>query len=749
MKKKYFVLFSLFMTAFTIHAQQIDPRLTSLVTRPSATRSAQSEAPRKFDPETVRRDINVTFNPDSTVRSLSAIAILKKGVACPTEKIEALGIKVYDVIGSLALLTVPAERLYLLEGVEEIERVEADEMNEPDTDKSRQKTGVDVLQGTADPVAVGGQTLSAWEAAGLPQTYTGKGVVVGIVDGGIDFNHIAFKDKDGNSRVKLVYTGDDELTKYEKPEDIALLTTDDTSESHGSHVTGIAAGSAVPSYTVRPVQGMAPEADLVLCGLGDHFSASRIIQSIRTIFEYADQVQKPAVVNISLGGYYGMRDGKDTRSIAIEELTLNGTKPGRVVTQSVGNDGSRPYTINHLLLDSEKDKNGYHLCTMLANTIKDSYDGYRISYPKGFYLYLYSLDDQEFTCDIAAVDSITGQLYSLGDKPIYYYGSSTQSFSSFPSYFSFPEKGTKNGKYFIEYDYRDPYSFLGAENRNLRLAFLVKGHDGQRIRMICNKDNAFFATPAVPSGFTAGDEMTSLNTSACTNAVISVGNYVARPNWRSLYQREANTDPSSNFYYTNPWSRVEDGISPSSSFGLDDNYIARPDILAPGTPIFSAYNRYDATRFYRDGELVNPKDGLITDRVTVNGTDYYYGVMSGTSMAAPCMAGIVALWMQQDPTLSTVDVRELLGQTADNDEFTADESMIPSGNLYQTGMGKVNALDGMKMLVEKTTGIRSLTDDSENDAADGAWYTLQGVRLTGKPAARGIYLKGGRKVWVK
>jgi len=748
MKKKYYVLFCLFLSAFTLQAQQIDPRLTSLVPRPSATHRAQSETPRKFDPEAVRRHISVTFNPDSTVQSLSAIAYMKKGMACPTEKMEALGIKVNDVIGSLALLTVPADRLYMLEEVSEIDYVEADQMNEPDTDKGSQKTGVDVLQGTADPVMVGGQMVPAWEAAGLPQTYTGKGVVVGIVDQGIDFNHIAFKDKDGNSRVKLVYMGENELSKYEKPEDIALLTTDYTSGTHGSHVAGIAAGSAVTSYSVRPVQGMAPEADIVLCGLGNDLSDSRIIQSIKAIFEYADQVEKPAVVNISLGSYYAMKDGKGSISTAIAELTLNGTKPGRVVTQSVGNDGATPYTIDHLLLDSEKDQNGYHLCTMLANNLKGVYDGHRMTYPKGFYLYLYSLDDQEFTCDIMAVDSITGEVYSLDEKEIYFYSRYSQQFTS-KVLFQNPIKGLKNSKYFIEYVYNSPHCFTGEGNENIRLAFFLRGHDGQKIRMICNKKNTFFATPAVPGNFTAGDFMNSMNTSACTDVVISVGNYVSRPNWQTLYQWENGSDPSNNYHYTNPWMQVEGGIAPSSSFGLDDNYIARPDILAPGAPILSVYNRYYTTVFYHNGELKNPKHSRITDRVTVNGTDYYYGVMQGTSMAAPCMAGIVALWLQQDPTLSTSDIRQLLGLTADNDEFTTDVSKIPSGNLYQAGMGKVNALDGMKMLLERT-GIRSLTDDSENaNAASDAWYTLQGVRLTGKPAARGIYLKAGRKVWVK
>lgn len=305
--------------------------------------------------------------------------------------------------------------------------------------------------------------------------------MVGIVDTGIDFNHIAFKDQDGNSRVKLVYTGEEELKKYETTEDIAQLTTDHTGTSHGSHAAAIAAGSAVPSYTVRPVLGMAPEADLVLCGLGKSLTDSRIIKSVKTIFEYADQVQKPAVVNISLGNTYAMKDGKGSISTAIEKLTLNGTKPGCVVTQSAGNDGTTPFTLDHLLLDSEKDEDGYHLRTMLANNLRMYDGGTYYAYPQGICVYLYSLDNQEFTCDIMMVDSISGEVYPLGEKDIYYYNYFTHSFSDFPSYFRYPDIGFKNNKYYIEYKYREgPYSFINEEDKNIRLAFCVKGHDGRR-----------------------------------------------------------------------------------------------------------------------------------------------------------------------------------------------------------------------------------------------------------------------------
>jgi len=51
--------------------------------------------------------------------------------------------------------------------------------------------------------------------AGLTAAYTGKGILAGVIDIGIDFQHIAFKDKNGNSRIKRAYMKD---VFYDQPD---------------------------------------------------------------------------------------------------------------------------------------------------------------------------------------------------------------------------------------------------------------------------------------------------------------------------------------------------------------------------------------------------------------------------------------------------------------------------------------------------------------------------------------------------
>jgi len=175
--------------------------------------------------------------------------------------------------------------------------------------------------------------LKAWDGTnyGLLDAYTGKDVVVGMIDIGIEFNHRAFKDANGNTRVKRVYLpsatsanggsrpsiGGTTLSGYHytTASQIAALTTDYTEESHGTHTSGCATGSKVGVYS-----GMAPDCDIVLCGLGEAGDDATILNCAKYIAEYAKSVGKPCVISISLGGTVGPHDGKSAISMGYDEI---------------------------------------------------------------------------------------------------------------------------------------------------------------------------------------------------------------------------------------------------------------------------------------------------------------------------------------------------------------------------------------------------------------------------------------------
>lgn len=140
-----------------------------------------------------------------------------------------------------------------------------------------------------------------------------------------------------------------------------------------------------------------------------------------------------------------------------------------------------------------------------------------------------------------------------------------------------------------------------------------------------------------------------------------------------------------------------------------------------------------ANRYYYNASVINSA----SDEMKWDGG--VYDAISGTSMATPCVSGIVALCLEAMPEVTPAEIKEALASTAVQDKFTA-------ASPEKFGHGKVDALSGLQLLMKGSTGISQHTYDC---MADHVYYTLQGVRVAGKPLQRGIYLKGNKKVVVK
>ena len=84
--------------------------------------------------------------------------------------------------------------------------------------------------------------------------------------------------------------------------------------------------------------------------------------------------------------------------------------------------------------------------------------------------------------------------------------------------------------------------------------------------------------------------------------------------------------------------------------------------------------------------------------MTVMKTDdgHYWGAMSGTSMATPTVAGIIALWLQANPNLSVAEVKDIMYHTGIHDNFTNGAHSAQFG-----ACGKIDALAGMRLVLER------------------------------------------------
>ncbi len=222
------------------------------------------------------------------------------------------GIKLAKGSGEVRTALVPASKLLEFASDEKVERVSAPRRLRP-------------LLDIAGPL-VGATHYIA------QNNVSGQGVVIGIVDTGIDVGHPAFA-----GRILKIWDqeipGEGPGAGYSKLGRVLTGATIDASSDlhgHGTHVAGIATG-ALPPYT-----GIAAGAELVI--VKTNFQNSAIVEGVRWIFDEAKKLGRPCVVNLSLGGHFDGHDGEDDTSVAISDEC----GPGRLVVAAAGNEGGDP-----------------------------------------------------------------------------------------------------------------------------------------------------------------------------------------------------------------------------------------------------------------------------------------------------------------------------------------------------------------------------------------------------------------------
>ena len=140
-------------------------------------------------------------------------------------------------------------------------------------------------------------------------------------------------------------------------------------------------------------------------------------------------------------------------------------------------------------------------------------------------------------------------------------------------------------------------------------------------------------------------------------------------------------------------------MEPSSSWGTLYDGRSFPLIAAPGTNVISSISSYNT-------EDSDPEKSYYS--VNMNGRDYHFTGYTGTSMAAPAMTGVVALWLEADPTLPVDYVRDIVMETAIVDD-NVENAFFP----VQFGAGKVDAMAGLKRVLGDTTmSVKELNERS-------------------------------------
>ena len=149
------------------------------------------------------------------------------------------------------------------------------------------------------------------------------------------------------------------------------------------------------------------------------------------------------------------------------------------------------------------------------------------------------------------------------------------------------------------------------------------------------------------------------------------------------------------FMIDNDFASTQPGcITKFSSCGPTFDGRVKPDVVAPGSNINAAYNSfYDNTNF----------NDFLTSTLQHNGKTYHYLAQSGTSMASPVVAGVIALWLQAKPDLTPAEALEAIRETSTHPDI----SLEYPNNSY--GYGQIDAYRGLLYVMDLPSRIPELS----------------------------------------
>lgn len=582
------------------------------------------------------------------------VFIKTDGVHGVASAIASSGGRIATVAGDILTANLPVSSIESIASRSDVLSIQPALLSEPLHNVSRREI-------RADDVHAG---------TGLPRAYTGKNVVVGIVDSGLDEGHPDFWTP-GGSRIQYLWDMSDsqsaatapppeygygrEWTKEQIDFGLCMEGDYDDGHGHGTHVAGSAAGNG---NTLAEYAGMAPEADIIFVkGFRDTpgFASTDVVNGCAYIFNRAQRLGKPAVINLSLGGHLGSHDGKSL----YEQSLRNLVGPGKLIVAAAGNEGEMRLHVRYTTGGNatEPRVTFWKMQQGAPFALIDVWHTGSVAFGIATY------DDYPWLMEYTAA-VLPGK--KLFPTLLRYRGLPFASVEIDHTTMSDPTNGSGRATIAVMVD---PEANVDLSSITFALYTFGSGTlDGWFVR------GGEFSDYSLPDAhIMPGDYLSSCGIPGTAEKLITVGSYVTKNQWidfSGVIQTQEGCTLGS-------IPAIGD-ISCWSSRGPTRDGRLKPEISAPGEVILSAFSQ--------DLRATTP------DKVLFGGG---YQKMEGTSMAAPHVTGVVALLLEKNPDLDYPDVLNILTGSARMDAYT---KTVPNQSF---GYGKIDALAAVQRVTPK------------------------------------------------
>lgn len=515
---------------------------------------------------------------------------------------------------------------------------------------------------------------SVQNGLGLPQSFTGRNVLIGITDWGFDYTHPMFYDTTlTQTRILAAWdqyklsgpapSGYSYGTEYATIPDLLAAGSDTANiysyATHGSHVAGISGGSGAGTV----YRGVGFDAQyLFTTFLVDNAS---VLDAYAWMYDKAQAEQKRLVINMSWGLYYlGTLDGNSLLSQAIDDYSDLGV----VFCNSGGNNGGVNFHLkktfsNDALLTKVEFYNNPSLTTYWGQSIS-----------------MWGETGKSFSVKCKVVNA-SGVVQN--ESPFY---STTLTTSYIDTFFVV---GSDTVFYNISADDVHPVNGkpqmrfrIARTNSALKIALEASAIDGtvhfwNLAELVNDVGNMGTAFSALNSTYTAGNDSYGISEPSCTKSLISVAAYASE-------------------YHSTNGTLLGGAITSFSSKGPTIDGRVKPDIAAPGSGVASSLSSYTDNSYT-----------LLTS-VNFNSRTYPFARFSGTSMSSPVVTGVVSLMLEANPNLSAQQVKDIIMTTARQDLKTG---VLPDTGSVVWGFGKIHAWKAVQLALQ----TESISEISHND----------------------------------